>query len=183
MHEERFFRCFILICGSRSCSKEQSVVISDGIGQRKEALTASRRGTNEELGMPVHSDRDEFNPRRRNPNLHQHNSSGSHGNRSRRLHHDAQRATVGFALAGMQVRYLHNGQQRQQDKTQNHRQRQNARRCATFPAEICLESCQKSIPASRIHKIGCARIADGRVWRPILAANGLPTPDASIRLN
>jgi hypothetical protein len=86
-------------------------------------------------------------------------------------------------LAGMQVCYLHNGQQRQQDKTQNRRQRQNARRRTAFPAEMCLESCQKSIPASRIHKIGCARITDGRVRRPILAANGLPTPAASIRLN
>jgi hypothetical protein len=44
---------------------------------------------------------------------------------------------------------------------------------------MCLESCQKSIPVTRIHKIGCIWIANGSngVYFP------LPTPAVTIRLN
>jgi len=41
------------------------------------------------------------------------------------VHGNAQRATVGGVFVGMDVRYLDNGQQRQQDEAQNRYGRQS----------------------------------------------------------
>jgi hypothetical protein len=54
--------------------------------RRKVALTASRRGTSEELGMPVTDDSARLKDRRRNADQNQHHSGGGDGDRSRGVH-------------------------------------------------------------------------------------------------
>jgi hypothetical protein len=75
--------------------------------------------------MPVPDRRAHFKDRRWNPDRDQHHHGGSHRNRSRGVHGNAQRATVGGVFVGMDVRYLDNGQQRQQDEAQNRYGRQS----------------------------------------------------------
>jgi hypothetical protein len=75
--------------------------------------------------MPVPDRRARFQERCWISDLNQHNRGGSHRNRSRGVHGNAQGATVGGIFVGMDVRYLHHGHQRKQAKTQNNHGRQS----------------------------------------------------------
>ena len=68
------------------------------------------------------------------------------GNRRGRMQDDAQRAMVCIAFERMHVRHLGHGQQRQQGQTQQRSDRESAWLPAAVPAEMCLESCQRTIP-------------------------------------
>jgi hypothetical protein len=115
------------------------------------ALTANRRGTDEELGMTVADRNARYNQRRLRPDLDQDHNYRSHRHRRRRVHGNAKLAMVGVSFQRMGVCYLNDGQQRQQGKTHNSDRRQSTQLCRPSPAELCLEFCQMEIPrTSRI---------------------------------
>ena len=96
--------------------------------------------------MPVYDDRAGLDPRRGDADLHQHDGGSRDRDRRCRLHHETQGATVRIALIRMEMRHLGHGQQGQQDKTHNRHEGQNTQPLTAFPAELCLESCQKTTP-------------------------------------
>jgi len=91
----------------------------------KAALAAGGRGARKELGMPVTGNRLRLKNRGGGPDLDQHDHGRSDGYGRCRVHHDAQRATVGIGVHLVNVRHLDHGQQRQQDNTHNGGQRQS----------------------------------------------------------
>ena len=93
--------------------------------KRKDALAASGRRARKKLGMPVPNCRARFKERCWSSDLNQHYRGGSHRNRSRGVHGNAKRATVGGIFVGMDVRYLRHGHERKQEKTHNSHGRQS----------------------------------------------------------
>ena len=89
------------------------------------ALEARGRWTREELGMPVPDRRSHSYERRWSSDLNQHDRGGSHRNRGRGVHANAQRASVGGIFVRVGMRHLYHGQQRQQYKTQDSHDRQS----------------------------------------------------------
>ena len=83
----------------------------------EDALAGGWRRTGEELRMPVADDSARFENRGRrfDPNQDDHGSRYRNGRGG--VHDDAQRAMIGVALDGMDVRHLDDSQQRKQDKT------------------------------------------------------------------
>ena len=73
--------------------------------------------TREELRVPVTNDRSRFEHRRRRFDLDHDDHGSRHRNGRGCVHDDAQRAMIGVALDGMDVRHLDDSQQRKQDKT------------------------------------------------------------------
>ncbi len=67
--------------------------------------------------MPVADDRPRFENRGRRFDLDQDDDCSRYRNRRGGVHDDAQRAMVGVALNGMDVRHLDYGQQRKKNKT------------------------------------------------------------------
>ena len=90
---------------------------------------------------------------------------------------------VGSCYVRMEVRYLDNGHQRQQDKTQNHRDRQSTRLCASFSADLRLESCQITRPCLSGLKIGRTNALKGFVVFRHFVAEKPHTPASLVRLN
>jgi hypothetical protein len=91
-------------------------------------------------------DRARLNERRRDPYSDQDDHRRHNRNRSRRVHCNAQRATVSIAVQGVYMRYLNHGQQCQQGQTQQSGCTESAWLPAANSAEICLQPCQQIIP-------------------------------------
>lgn len=102
---------------------------------RNDALAAAGRGANEELGLPEAGNRVRLKNRCGGLKLDQDDNGGGYGDGRCRVHHDAERAMVGVAIDGMDVRHLNDGQQRQQNKT-HHRE---CRKSPRFGAALCSE--------------------------------------------
>jgi hypothetical protein len=85
------------------------------------------------------------------------------GDRNRRgsVEQNAERAMVGVSVYRVDVRYLDNSEQCQQDEAHHGDHGQSMLLCAAFSAEMRLKSCQRTPSASRIHFIGCARAGRG----------------------
>ncbi len=169
-----------------------SVHVQGVVKNRKEALAASGRGTNEELGIVMTNDGFGLNERRGNAHLHQDSCNLARLNRCRRVHRDAKRAMVGSSFIRVNVRHLGNCEQRQQHEAQDrdHPQSHGTRKCslcASVHADLGRKSCQKPSPILRIQVIG--RKITGNGWATPSAqaakrpANPLPTHRRSGRLN
>ncbi len=100
------------------------------------------RGTREKLRMPVTNDRTGLEDRSRSFNLNQNHHCGRRRNRRGRVHDDAQWAMVGITLNGVNVRYLHNRQQRKQDETHHGSQRPGTKPGVQLSAEAIPQPCQ-----------------------------------------
>jgi len=96
--------------------------------------------------MPVAHDRARLEYRRRRFNLDQNDHGSRYRNGRGCVHDDAQRAMVGVALNGMDVRHLNDGQQRKHGKTHNGCDRPGAWPGEKLSAEFCTKSCQETIP-------------------------------------
>jgi hypothetical protein len=80
------------------------------------ALSASGRGTGEELGVPLADDWTCVENGRRETYRNQHDSGCSHHDRSRGVHGNAQLAMVCSGFSLMDVHNLDNGEERQKDE-------------------------------------------------------------------
>jgi hypothetical protein len=61
----------------------------------------------------------------------------------------------------MYMRHLHYGQQRHQEKTNHCRRLQSTWPATVQSADLRLQSCQLTTPATRIHNLGCASADSG----------------------
>jgi hypothetical protein len=89
----------------------------------------NRRANGEDRGRNSYSDQDDCNR--------------GYRNRRGRMHHDAQRAVVCGGFNGMNVRYLDDSQQREQEQTQKDDRARCARLWAATPAVLESKSCQR----------------------------------------
>ena len=115
-------------------------------GERKKALTASRRGTGIKLGMPVPGDGQRLKHGRRGLELHQHNQDGSHGDRHCGMHGNADWAMVGSGCVRVEVRHLNDCQESEQNQTHHRQHGQRGELCAGVLAEMGVQSCQMANP-------------------------------------
>ncbi len=60
------------------------------------------------------------------------------------MHHDAQRTMIGVAVGGMNVRNLHNRQQRKQNQADHCRHHKTSRSRAVIRVPFCLQSRQQT---------------------------------------
>ncbi len=77
--------------------------------------------------MPGSNHRQRFQNGRRRSNLNKNNDGRGDRNRSHRVQHNAQRAMVGIAFQRMDVGYLDDRQQRQQNQAHNRGHRKASR--------------------------------------------------------
>ena len=87
-----------------------------------------------------------LNDGRRTLDLDQHHFGCRYRDRGCRMHRNAQRAMVGIGIHRMHMRYLHHGQQCEQNQTHDGRNRQRSSLCAAFSAQKCLKISQHTYP-------------------------------------
>jgi hypothetical protein len=114
--------------------------------------------------MPGTYDPARFKDRGGRSYLDEDDDGSSDCDRSHCVHDDAQRAMVGVAFEGMNVRDLDYGQQRQQDKAHHGGRRECSPRGRAVSVPSCYKSRQKHFPLTlRIHTFRCRKRESGYV--------------------
>jgi len=112
-------------------------------GRLEVALTAGRRGSSEEFGVPIANDRARLDNRCGTSDSDQDYYSRGNRDRSRRVHRDAERAMARVALQSMYVRHLDHSHHRQQRQTQQSGCPESAWLPAASATGIWLQSCEQ----------------------------------------